>query len=232
MGNNSSGNNSTSYNSVLFKQLDLKHGTVGKQSLTESVAQSKNVSSNTYNSTACYIKNTDKIDPLSVTSETIGGISKQYNTGVTNVNNLIVKNECNLIPKGIIIMWANKDIPAGWIECDGKNNCTPDLRGRSILGFDSSNTLNRLNQSGGEISHKLNINEMPLHSHNFNTGSNPVSFVTDVDGFGKEYTIGQSTIVDAKQAYSYSHINGLPEGQTLPHNNMPPYTVLRYIMKI
>jgi microcystin-dependent protein len=231
MGNNQS--NGVSYNNVVFKEvLKGPTGLPGSRALADSgpAQQQPPLNVKPYSAAPCFKKNTDNITPLSTTSEAIKDVAKQYNAGVMNVKNLVVKNDCNLIPKGIIIMWSRNEIPAGWIECDGKNNCTPDLRGRSILGFDTTKTLNNLNQYGGEITHKLNINEMPAHGHTYNTASNPISFVSDVDGFSKEYTIGQSDVIDLKPAYSYSHIEG--GGAGMAHNNMPPYTVLRYIMKI
>lgn len=152
-------------------------------------------------------------------------ISKLYNTNKFIVNNITVNNSCNLIPRGLIIAFYGKTIPDGWTLCDG-TLCTPDLRGRSILGFDSINNKNNIGQYGGEESHLLSISELPIHNHKYSASQAGVSFVYDVDRVGgREWTPGKSLNAVAHQTY-------LNETTNLPHNNMPPYTVCSYIMKL
>ena len=118
---------------------------------------------------------------------------------------------------------------------------TPDLRGRFILGAGSGKqlTLRRLNDFGGEEKHQLSPDEMASHTHhtfvahplngvnsatgNWDTRNSPASIA---DGIGdKSYRITYST---------NSPNVGLTSGTggNQPHENMPPYYVLTYIMKL
>ena len=117
----------------------------------------------------------------------------------------------SIIPSGIIVAWSGNEsnIPSGWVLCNGQNN-TPDLRGRFILGVSDSHAVN---STGGEETHTLSINEMPSYNHLNATAGN--------SGAGLETGVG-------------SIANGYPTtstGGNQPHNNMPPYYALCYIMK-
>lgn len=90
------------------------------------------------------------------------------------------------IPIGTIVMFSGKEIPQGWLLCDGKNG-TPDLRNKFILGgttetvsiensikFQGSNTDYYIDTTSDKTiiqadinvaGHKLTINEMPSHTH-------------------------------------------------------------------
>ena len=150
-------------------------------------------------------------------NEAVQNIASVYNTGEFSVSSLNVTGyKFNLLPRGSIIMFNGSVVPAGWLICDGSSG-TPDLRGRFILGAGQGIGLtNRgLAQTGGTETHTLTIDEMPSHSHtgpkrwgiaqvNFGSGA-------DSDGGGGSWT--SST------------------GGSQPHNNMPPFYVLYYIMK-
>ena len=117
-----------------------------------------------------------------------------------------------VLPKGLIVIWYGNqnNIPAGWALCDG-NNDTPDLRGRFVLGVSDKYTVN---STGGEETHTLSVNEMPSHSHTIrcNGGS----------GSGVEYV----------RYNGDSSMSTSSTGGNQPHNNMPPYYTLCYIMKL
>jgi microcystin-dependent protein len=149
-------------------------------------------------------------------------VAKNYYSNNFTVNNIIANNSCNLIPRGIIMAWYGKGVPEGWVLCDG-TNCTPDLRGRAILGFDTVN--NKIGQIGGEEQHLLTIGEIPAHSHSYNKNATPKSFLTGATGSGKSYNNGKSTV----SSPNYTYLN---DSKNLPHNNMPPFTVCSYIMKL
>jgi len=122
-------------------------------------------------------------------------------------------------PKGSIIMWNNKEIiPQGWVECNGQNG-TPDLRGRFPLSDGLDYTLG---DKGGEEKVSLGINQIPRHTHIF----------TDI----KPSDCRNGTFSGTSGCW----MSGPPEersittslvGGSQPHNNMPPYYVLRFIMK-
>ncbi len=133
------------------------------------------------------------------------------------------------IPQGTILpWWGNLDsIPSGYLYCDGANG-TPDLRGRSIFGSGLYNadgyglTNYIIGQTGGERMHKLSISEIPSHTHVQNI---------PVDGAGTNAdNPSLSGSPNADEPF-------MPVGKTFsagndqPHNNMPPYTIVHWIMK-
>lgn len=71
-----------------------------------------------------------------------------------NVEGKIQENGIDLVPKGTIVMWYNKDKkhppPDGWKICNGENS-TPDLRGRFIVGTFKDNKV-FANDKGGIFS--------------------------------------------------------------------------------
>lgn len=122
------------------------------------------------------------------------------------------------IPSGGIIIWSGaKDaIPEGWTLCDGSNG-SPDLRDRFVLGAGSSYSVGA---TGGEKTHKLTGSEMPSHSHSILIrGSSG-----EVSGVLYAATMSSSTKSGTFSTYS--------SGGSSAHNNMPPYYVLCYIMKL
>ncbi len=120
------------------------------------------------------------------------------------------------IPQGLICMWSGSTIPEGWALCNGENG-TPDLRGRFVLG---SSDEYELGATGGEESVKLTIEQLASHSHTF-YGLGGYFNITPNSGNTKGATLDAS--------YKRSTIY---EGGNQPHNNMPPYYVLAYIMKL
>jgi len=142
------------------------------------------------------------------------------------------KTLLHILPPGSIIIWNKKIIPTGWVLCDGQNN-TPDLRGRFVLGTgknpgsdDAGRAFpNRnVNQTGGEQYHTLTIHEMPSHNHNITIGC--IGNACGLNGTGK----GQ---IDSANTYPYKmggYMNNTGGGGS--HNNMPPFYVLTYIMKL
>jgi len=135
------------------------------------------------------------------------------------VKNLNVIGNFNLLPRGIIVAWNNSVVPFGWALCDGTNT-TPDLRGRFILGQGQGNGLT--NRVSGDISGfeniTLNINQIPAHSHTYDA-PHPGTIVGDERPRINVYST--STLKDTGST-----------GSGLPFNNMPPYYVLAYIMKL
>ncbi len=163
---------------------------------------------------------TTSLPKISVTD-----ISKLYNSNSISVGNLTVNNSCNILPRGIIIAWNNQNIPDGWALCDG-TNCTPDLRGRFIYGYDSLKQSNRLYEKGGETSHLITLNEMPTHSHRYNANGGVTNYIADISSvLGKNYVNG----LNNNQHTTNTYIN---PSKNVPHNNMPPYVSLKYIMKL
>ena len=139
--------------------------------------------------------------------------------------NLIAKDRNSVFTKGMIIAWSGtiNEIPSGWKLCDG--NGTPDLRGRFILGLNSSNNRNNtlsvreMNQQDGKETVKLEIPHMPSHDHKYNKN-------TDV--CNGNCPGGSNTRF---MTWEKTDLTTIKTGGDQPHENMPPFYVLAYIMK-
>ena len=107
-----------------------------------------------------------------------------------------------------------KNLRAGWAICNG-NNGTPNISNRVIVNYGSD--FPTLNATGGEKEHTLTEAEMPIHDH-------------DVASY--------AGALENSSRISSSTTTGIGGGKTnskgggKPHNNMPPYIVLVYIMKL
>jgi len=140
-----------------------------------------------------------------------------------------ISGNLNILPKGVIVAWNNTAIPVAWALCDGTNG-TPDLRGRFILGatqgsatakiLDAGISANVLAKTGGEETHVLQLWETPAHTH-----TTQVSSIVPGTGFIKWENNGYVTGTGTEATSGSS-------GSNYPHNNMPPFYVLVYIMKL
>ena len=140
-------------------------------------------------------------------------------------------------------MWSGnaKNIPNGWVLCDGKNN-SPDLRNRFIIGATATYPVNKI---GGSTTHKhhidvhghqLTINELPSHRHQISDkiwmddNRNNTHF-TGNDWVGhkkmKKISLGArlTTAVGGNNAHQHTASSRYKE-------HLPPYYALCFIMKI
>ena len=140
------------------------------------------------------------------------------------------------VPTGTIVAYYANTAPEGWLLCNGQTipneskyaklrelvgGSTPNLQDRFIVGKGSRN----LGQIGGEETHTLTIAEMPTHDHingvfRFLLTVDGVCTVIQCDGnsTGLEPTLNRRGDI-------------LAQGGNQPHNNMPPYMTLNYIIK-
>ncbi len=131
-------------------------------------------------------------------------------------------------PKGIIVIWngLSTSVPEGWALCDGTQG-TPDLRGKFVLGVNpnSENTTYRtIGGAGGSETNTLTVAQLPAHTHMYRTnmylgagGGSPAPGPTQNQdrNWNRDWYGGTD-----------------PTGEGKPVNNMPPYLVLAYIMKL
>ena len=159
------------------------------------------------------------------------------------------------IPSGILVPFAGNTAPDDWLLCDGSavsrttysslfaviattygagdgstTFTLPDLRGRMALGLDNMGgtsadrvTNIQADEMGGvdgEETHILTEDEMAIHSHT-------IRRLTSGSGNDQGFTYSNPT-----STYN-SHDNPSIEeaGGDQPHNNMPPYMALNYIIK-
>ena len=151
------------------------------------------------------------------------------------------------LPTGILLPYAGNIVPNGWLLCSGHQVSRqiyanlfavigdtygigdgsttfnlPDLRGRMPMGLDNmgGNSANRvsntvadsLGRGAGEDMHQLSFDELPTRN----------SYISHGAG-------GQG---DSHGAFNYVHqLHTVTFGNDQPHNNMPPYLSLNYIIK-
>lgn len=160
---------------------------------------------------------------------TLAQIAKSLMTnGLTVPGDINVMGKFNYLPKGIIVAWNGMEVPTGWVLCDGQNN-TPDLRGRFILGSGMGEKLTerKSGEKGGEEAHKLTVDEMPSHNHINTTQPGNVRYG---GWWGTASGGSPSFVVGALDKPIGDFLK--PSGNDGVHNNMPPYYVLAWIMKL
>ena len=103
----------------------------------------------------------------------------------------------------------------------------PDLQGRVAVGKSGEAEFATLGKAGGEKAHTLTVAEMPNHQHGLTQDSKPA-----VLGKAGSYTsatvnyFGLSSGIEGRSDLYHTYVGGGG-----PHNTLPPYLTLQYIIK-
>ena len=140
------------------------------------------------------------------------------------------------------------------------NVTTPDLRGRFVLPYNdgvagvngssadggntntgtgarTSTTLSgTVGLTGGEVLHTITTNEMTTHNHGITDPGHYHSYVNNVNDQNTDNAFATETAADQldisqNTGTSTTGITVNNTGGSQPHNNIPPFYVLAYIMK-
>jgi hypothetical protein len=133
-----------------------------------------------------------------------------------------LENKKSPVPIGLIAIWgkpASEPIPEGWKECS-------DLRGRMPLGWNPDDTdFSELLKNDGEKTHQLKVQELPVIEGGFETVTHMTRLGT---GVVRGVTGGQAQIAGGASQWLHEQME-LKFGGNQPHNNMPPYKIIKFI---
>ena len=151
------------------------------------------------------------------------------------------------LPIGSMIPYGSQNnVPSNWKICDGSEVSRttyadlfnvigtsygagdgsttfnlPNKRGRVSVGLDSSQTeFNTIGKKGGEKTHQLKVEELPSHAHT-------VKGTVGSGGYAEGVSFGNS----ANPGYT-SWVGMSAVGGNQPHNNLQPYEVDVWIIKV
>ena len=152
------------------------------------------------------------------------------------------------IPTGSLLIWSTTTSPSGYLLCDGTavsratfaglfavvsttygigDGATtfnlPNLKGRVPVGVDAGQAeFTPIATTGGEKTHTLTVAEMPAHTHDVSV---------DSDAGGVEQIRVRKANLDATSGLSVPNAAKTTGGGGA-HNNLQPYLVMNYIIKI
>jgi len=126
------------------------------------------------------------------------------------------------VPSRVIVMWSGSlnQIPSGWVLCNGQNG-TPNLTNQFVIGAGNRYPVGR---TGGQEQVTLTTQQMPIHNHS----NGEFRYLLKSDG---NQTMADSnwTVAEPNLAHQGQILNA---GGNQPHENMPPYYALAFIMKL
>jgi microcystin-dependent protein len=164
----------------------------------------------------------------------------------TALTNRVTVVETQTVPTGSLFPFAGASSPTGYALCDGASVSTsgtyaglfavigytyggsgasfnlPDLRSRVSVGKSASGTFVTLGSTGGAETHTLTAAQMPAHTHKFGYRGGTS------DQTNSAYVTGRSITHDPANQFSDTS----SAGSGAAHNNLQPYIVTNYIIKL
>ena len=190
---------------------------------------------------------------------TLGSGNLNVTNGDVDIEDGKIKEYGNeLLPRGAIILWSGTTAPAGWALCDGGsypredgggNVTVPNLRGRFVVGYNSSDAdYNAIGDNGGAKEVTLNSTQVPDHTHSgtalsdgahthtfddiLRTTSNLCASTGCSNSTGNSGTTNTPNTTDLDGAHTHSLSINSTTGGGGAHENRPPYYTLAYIYKL
>ena len=187
---------------------------------------------------------------ISEESDEFFPIHTYFNAAMSTVSQALA----DLIPVGVIVPFAGKKAPSGWALChggslpkdeypelfdmvgysyggEGDNFGVPDLRTRVPVGYDVRNPpFNTLGAKGGQAEVTLTRAQMPSHAHYQRVTASREG--GNSGGYRMDYNQHVSTSpYKSFKSYAQGVDTGFMGGGKA-HNNLQPYIVLEYIIKL
>ncbi len=184
------------------------------------------------------------------------GSKKMASGAITNNN--VSGGSVDTTPIGVILEYPVATPPSGWLICDGSavsrttfselfhiigttygggdGSTTfnlPNLKGKVPVGKDSSQEeFNSFGKIGGEKTHKLSSFELPNHKHEFKGGTNNNQWYSPMVDRGNNVTWGGSFSDSNEYKIALATDQRMIGDTDNPHNNLQPYIVVNYIIKV
>jgi microcystin-dependent protein len=169
-------------------------------------------------------------------------------TGVVASTQLASSVSEFLVPTGAIMGWGSFTLPTGWLGCDGSNISrttyadlfavigttygvgngsttfgVPNLVGRVPVGWSFTDAeFDSLGETGGAKTHTLTEAQIPAHGHT--THATQAANTTATGGQNRLTTLAGTAGTNTGTTSN--------TGGGGSHNNLQPYIVLNYIIKI
>ena len=126
-----------------------------------------------------------------------------------------------LFPEGTLMAFNRSKCPGGWKKFN-------EASGRFIVASGTGRNLPMLKPGdvGGEASHTLSIESMPVHEHEFEEDGFYNKSTLNGEGLNLEFRDSNSLGVTRKSGITRQ------VGKGQPHNNMPPYYVVSLCTKL
>lgn len=156
----------------------------------------------------------------------------------------------NAVPVGVIQIWPILAAPSGWLICDGQTVlrssalgvklvadgmrfgtgdgsttvAIPNLKGKFIVGYNAAETeFDLFAEQGGEKAHTLTWDESGVRDHTHLSLYHAHGEVSKSTGGGSAATIASNSYAGTTGSGNFNAIT--------PHNNLPPYMGLNWIIK-